>query len=206
MRSRHCRPQTLKIVRRFCGVGVAFAVHSADPVRALVIFLLVLAVVPPTRALAIATATPAEPMPFRKHMLLTDRIKTGHRAFARLLLGGRVVVLAREGSALSITEVPGATTIEVESGRVAITVDRQNLHPEDLIEVRTPHAVVTVPDETLVVDVADGGSTFKPSGLRIEVFPLDRGTGAVVEPPTAVAAEEVVTVAPSTVTDVVATR
>jgi hypothetical protein len=175
-------------------------------VKLLVALILVAWGVLPTRALAVPTATLTEPMPFRKHMVLTDRVKTGDRTFARLLFGGRVMVLARERSTLSITEVPGATTITVESGRVAITVDRQNLHPEDLVEVRTPHAVVTLPAETLVVDVAADVSTFKARAPRVDVFRLEPATGAILEPPTSAAAEEIVTVAPSkAAADVVAT-
>ena len=62
--------------------------------------------------MALATETPSDPLPFRSQMFLTDRVKTGDHNFARLLLGGRVMVLAREGSTLNITEVPGATTID----------------------------------------------------------------------------------------------
>ena len=136
-------------------------------------------------------------IPFRDRTLLTERIATGNHSFARLLLGGRVMVLARQRASLRITEVPGATTVEVERGRVALTVDRENLHPEDLVEVRTPHAVVTVPGDTLIVEVAGAGSTFRVFGARVEVFALDPATGAAVGPPTSVAAEKVVTVGPS---------
>lgn len=152
---------------------------------------------------ALATGEPPDSLPFRKQMFLTDRVKTGDRTFARLLLGGRVMVLAREGSSLRITEVPGATTIEVEGGRIAVTVDRDNLHPEDLVEVRTPHAVATVPGDTLIVEVARAASSFTVFGARVEVFRLDPGTGAVLEPPTALVGESAVTVgAAPTATDV----
>jgi hypothetical protein len=171
-------------------------VHSTRDVHTLLAGLL----------LALAAGTPADPQPFRGQMLLTERIETRDRAFARLLFGGRVMILAREGALLSITEVPGATTIEIESGRVAVTVDRENLHPEDLVEVRTPHAVVTVPSDTLVVEVAEA-STFMAVGRHVEVFRLDPVTGAVLEPPTVAAADELMTVKPSvTSTGVVANR
>ena len=186
--------------------------HSTFSVRTVLGFLLVVALSSPVLAderldavpviVALATATPADPMPYRTQMLLTDRVKTGDRSFARLLLGGRVMILAREGTSLSITEVPGAITVEVESGRIAVTVDRENLHPEDLIEVRTPHAAVSVPTDTLVVEVGVAASTFMVLGTRVEVFPLDPLTGAVVEPPTMLDSEEVVTVGPVTPTDV----
>jgi len=106
------------------------------------------------------------------------------------------MILAREESRLSITEVAGATTIHVERGRVAVTVDRDNLHPEDLVEVRTPHAVVTVPGGTLVVQVAEA-STFTAVGRSVDVFRVDPISGAAVEPPTNVTANEVATVEPA---------
>jgi hypothetical protein len=179
-----------------CGVGLASAVHSTRGVN--ILFAGVL--------LALAAGTPPDPQPFRSQMLLTERIETRDRVFARLLFGGRVMILAREGSLLSITEVPGATTIEVESGRVAVTVDRDNLHPEDLVEVRTPHAVVTVPSDTLVVEVGEA-STFTPVGRHVEIFRLDPATGAALEPPTVAAADELLTVEPPMMsTGVVANR
>ena len=146
--------------------------------------------------LALATGTPSDPQPFRSQIRMTERIDTRDRLFARLLFSGRVMILAREDSLLSITEVARATTIEVHSGRVAVTVDRENLHPEDLVEVRTPHAVVTVPGSTLVVQVADA-STFTAVGRPVEVFRLDPVSGAALEPPTVAAPSELVTVEPS---------
>jgi hypothetical protein len=191
-------------------------VHLAFSVRTLVAFLIVAAVASPVLAgerlaaapvmVALATSTPADPAPYRTQMSLTDRVKTGDRSFARLLLGGRVMILAREGTSLRITEVPGAITVEVEAGRIAVTVDRENLHPEDLIEVRTPHAVVSVPADTLVVEVAAAASTFTVLGTRVEVFPLDPVTGAAVEPPTLLDSDEVATVGPSTTPTDVASR
>jgi hypothetical protein len=115
-------------------------------------------------------------------------------------------VLARDESVLSITEVNGAATIAVEGGRVAVTVDRGNLALEDLVEVRTPHATVTVPSGTLVVQVADV-STFTSMGGAIEVFRLDRLGGAALEPLAVVAANETVTVEPGSLSSgVIANR
>jgi hypothetical protein len=198
---------------------MAFVVHATAAVRisAACLFLAAVALTAPVAAqeasgvqpvmVALATATPSDPLPVQGQTLLTDRVKTGDRSFARLLLGGRVVLLARENSWLRITEVPGAVTIEVQSGRIAVTVDRENLHPEDLVAVRTPHAVATVPDDTLVVEVRSAASTFTVSGARVDVFPVDPVTREAVEPPTSATAEHVVTVYPSTTPpDVVATR
>ena len=183
--------QRLRSVRALVAVLWLIAVALAGPVTA--------GERPETAPVMVSLATAAqpEPIPFRDRTLLTERIATGNHSFARLLLGGRVMVLARQRASLRITEVPGATTVEVERGRVALTVDRENLHPEDLVEVRTPHAVVTVPGDTLIVEVAGAGSTFRVFGARVVVFALDPATGAAVGPPTSVAGEKVVTVGPS---------
>ena len=146
--------------------------------------------------IALAETTPTAPRPVNGRIQLTERIEARDRVFARLLFGGRVMILAREESRLSITEVAGATTIQVERGRVAVTVDRDNLHPEDLVEVRTPHAVVTVPGGTLVVQVAEA-STFTAVGRSVDVFRVDPISGAAVEPPTNVTANEAATVEPA---------
>lgn len=146
--------------------------------------------------IALAETTPTAPRPVKSRVQLTERIEARDRVFARLLFSGRVMILAREESRLSITEVAGATTIQVERGRVAVTVDRDNLHPEDLVEVRTPHAVVTVPGGTLVVQVAEA-STFTAVGRSVDVFRVDPISGAAVEPPTNVTANEVATVEPA---------
>ena len=144
--------------------------------------------------------------PFTRPSLLTEHIEARAPLFARLLFRGRVMIFAREGARLSIREVSSAATIEVERGRVAITVDRDNLHPEDLIEVRTPHAAAIVPAETVVVDVADV-STFTAVRRSVDVFRVDPASGAVIEPPTVAAADEVVTVGPVPLsTGVIATR
>lgn len=151
----------------------------------------------PADAVLVALAdAPADPRLFKSHIGLTERVEASDRVFARLLFGGRVMILGREGSLLSIREVSGAITIEVESGRVAVTVDRENLAPEDLVEVRTPHAVVRVPSSTLVVEVADT-SLFTAIGRALDVFRLDPVSGAALEPPTVVAADEPVTVEPA---------
>jgi hypothetical protein len=153
--------------------------------------------------LALARVGDAEP-PAPRDMGVADHITTGDRTFARLLLGGRVLLLARDSAVLTITEVPGAATIRVSSGRVAVTVDRENLHPEDLVEILTPHAVVGVPAETLVADVDGDASTFTALGAKVDVFALDPVTGGVARLPIPVGSNEAVTVARAPATDVAA--
>lgn len=191
--------------------------HAAYGVKRRVVYLVAVALALPgaVRAeerpaeailVALANPRPVDRYAASGQIHLTERVQARAGIFARLLFNGRVMILAREGALLRITEVLGATTIHVDSGRVAVTVDRENLHPEDLVEVRTPHAVVTVPSSTLVVEVADA-STFTAVGRPIDVFRLDPVSGLVLEPPSAVAADELLTVEATRVSEgVVANR
>ena len=173
--------------------------HSALGVKTLLAVLLVVPVgLPRTLSadeqrpagaalIALADLPSRDVWPLKTQVHLTERIDVDDRIFARLLFGGRVMIVARAGARLRITEVAGASTIEVQQGRVAVTVDRQKLHSEDLVELRTPHAVVTVPSSTVIVEVAEA-SSFTTIGRPVEVFRLDPVTGAAREPPPVAAA------------------
>src|SRR5438045_2025922 len=60
------------------------------------------------------------PLKFRDEVLLRDQIATGDKSLARMLLGGKAVVTVRERSVITITEIPGRTTLELESGKFAL--------------------------------------------------------------------------------------
>ncbi|PYM93198.1 MAG: hypothetical protein DME04_12720 [Candidatus Rokuibacteriota bacterium] len=109
-----------------------------------------------------------QPLKFKDDVFLNDRVVTGDRSLARLLLGGRAVVTIRERSALTITEVPGRSTIELDSGKIAVAVAKDRMRPGDQIEVKTPNAIAAVRGTVFVVEVirttadasgAQGGTT-----------------------------------------------
>ena len=100
--------------------------------------------------------------------MLNDRVVAGDRSLARLLLGGRAVVTVRERSALTITQIPSRTTIDLDSGKIAVAVAKDRMQPGDQIEVKTPNAVAAVRGTVFVVEVirstadasgAQGGTT-----------------------------------------------
>jgi hypothetical protein len=185
------------------GARLALAVHSPLGVKRLAALVLVVPTALPSVAcgqdgsvqVALAEPIAVDARPVSRQGHFTERIEARGRLVARLLFGGRVMVLARDESVLNITEVKGASTIAVERGRVAVTVDRAHLELEDLVEIRTPHAAVTVPSGTLVVGVADV-STFTSMGCAVEVFRLERLGSAAPEPSVVVTANETATVAP----------
>jgi len=95
---------------------------------------------------------------FKDDVFLNDRIVTDDRSVVRLLLGGKALVTVRERSTLTITELPGRSTIDLDSGKVAVAVDRDKMRPGDTIEVKTPNAVAAVRGTVFVVEVARAAS------------------------------------------------
>ena len=74
----------------------------------------------------------------------------------------------RERSALTITEVPGRSTIDLDSGKVAVAVAKDKMRPGEQIEVKTPNAVAAVRGTVFIAEVirasasannAQGGTT-----------------------------------------------
>ena len=90
---------------------------------------------------------------FRDDVFLQDRVVTGDQSFARLLLGGKAVISIRERSAVTITEVPGRSTVEIESGKIALSVARHRMVPGEVINIKTPNAVAGVRGTVVVAQV-----------------------------------------------------
>ncbi len=117
-----------------------------------------------------ARTTAAQPvaLKFKDDVFVNDRVVTGDRSLARLLLGGKAVVTVRERSALTITEVPGRSTIDLDSGKVAVAVAKDKMQPGEQVEVKTPNAVAAVRGTVFIAEVvratasadnAQGGTT-----------------------------------------------
>jgi hypothetical protein len=99
---------------------------------------------------------------FKDDVFQNDRIVTRERSIVRLLLGGKAVVTVRESSALTITEVPGKSTIELQTGKIAVAVAKDRMRPGESVEVKTPNAVAAVRGTTFVVEVE--GTTAQAGG------------------------------------------
>ena len=67
-------------------------------------------------------ALPPQPLKFKDDVFVDDKVTTGDRSLARMLLGGKAVVTVRERSVLTITEVPGKATIDLSAGKIAVAV------------------------------------------------------------------------------------
>ena len=134
-------------------------------------------------AAVVRTAAPqGTPLKPKADVFLRDLVTTGEQSKAQMLLGGKARVTMREQSALRITELPGATTIEISSGILKLATDKDKMKPGDRIDVKAPNAVTAVRGTTIVVEVSQtpSGPTTRVSVLSgfVEVTPIDPVTGA----------------------------
>ena len=105
----------------------------------------------------VALAAPV-PLKFKDEVFLQDTVTTGDRSLARMLLGGKAVVTVRERSVLTITEVPGRSTLELESGKFALAVAREKMRPGEEIQIRTPNAIAGVRGTVVITEVHRQGA------------------------------------------------
>ena len=105
-----------------------------------------------------AGASASVPLKFKDSVFERDRINTAENSIVKVLMGGRAVVTVRELSVLTITEDLGKTTINLESGKIAVAVAKQRMKPGERLEVHTPNAVAAVRGTVFVVEVARQGA------------------------------------------------
>ena len=105
-----------------------------------------------------AAGMAATPLKFKDSIFERDRINTAENSIVKVLMGGRAVVTVRELSVLTITEDLGKTTINLESGKIAVAVAKQRMKPGEKLEVHTPNAVAAVRGTVFVVEVARQGA------------------------------------------------
>jgi hypothetical protein len=113
------------------------------------------------------TARQPLPLRFRDDVFVNDRIVTGDQSLARMLLGGKAVVTVRERSALTITEVPGKSTITLDSGKIALNVGREKMKPGEEIEVRTPNAVAGVRGTVFITEVVRASASLDAADTAV---------------------------------------
>src|SRR5215510_5539383 len=105
-----------------------------------------------------AASSSTLPLKFKDSIFERDRINTAENSIVKVLMGGRAVVTVRELSVLTITEDLGRTTINLESGKIAVAVAKQRMKPGEKLEVHTPNAVAAVRGTVFVVEVARQGA------------------------------------------------
>src|SRR2546427_864872 len=125
-------------------------------------------------------ATSPAPLKFKDDVLLNDRVTTGDKGFARMLLGGKAIVTARERSVITITEVPGVSTIDLVSGRISVAVVKSRMRPGEVVEIKTPNAVSGIRGTIVVAEVVGGVSTITVLRGLVDVYRRDPVTGNAV--------------------------
>lgn len=133
---------------------------------------------------------------FKDDVYVQDRIITGERSLVRVLLGGKATVTARERSVLTITETPGASTITLDEGRIAVAVSKGLMKPGEIVEIKTPNAVSAIRGTVVVAEVVPGPlvrSTITVLRGLVDVTRLE--TGQRVGPKVDVGALQAITVA-----------
>jgi hypothetical protein len=114
---------------------------------------------------------------FRDEVMLQDRIVTGEQSLARILLGGKAVITVRERSIVTITDSPRVSTVDVESGTIALAVAKERMRPGDSIQLRTPNAVAGIRGTVVIAEVtrhgADTSTRFTLLTGVIDVLRLD---------------------------------
>jgi hypothetical protein len=121
-----------------------------------------------------------QPLKFKDDVFVDDKVTTGDQSIARMLLGGKAVVTVRERSTLTITEVPGKATIDLQAGKIALAVAKDKMRPGESIEIRAATAVAGIRGTVVVAEVsgvsAQVGGAAGPTGTlwvlkgQIEAF------------------------------------
>ncbi|MBI2490935.1 MAG: FecR domain-containing protein [Candidatus Rokubacteria bacterium] len=140
---------------------------------------------------------------FQDPIFLRDRIATMDEALVRLLVGEKAVVTIRERSVVVITEIPGVSTVDVGSGKVAVAVAREKLQSGELVEIRTPNAIAGVRGTVVLAEVSPPGagptrSTFTVLSGSVHIVHFDPVSKRPLAPPVALGANQRLAVAGAT--------
>ncbi len=134
---------------------------------------------------------------FKDDVFFHDTITTGEHSLARVLLGGKSIVTVRERSAVTISEAPGRSFIDLQSGKVGVAVAHERMVGGESLDIRTPTAVVGIRGTVVVAEVtcASAGACQAPDTTnfymlrgRGEVQQLDPASGSPIGPPRVLAA------------------
>jgi TonB family protein len=88
-----------------------------------------------------AGAVPLKP---GDEVVLQDTITTAAGARVDMQIGGAMEVALRERSTMTISEVSGRPSVDLEVGQLTLVVHGERLRPAETIDVRTPNAVATL--------------------------------------------------------------
>jgi len=98
------------------------------------------------------TSNEMSTLQFKDSLFDHDRIGTGERSSARLLLGGKALVTVRELSSLTIAEQPDRAGLRLTEGTVALAVAGQRMRPDESIDIHLPNAVASARGAVLIAE------------------------------------------------------
>src|SRR5690349_5869708 len=126
-------------------------------------------------SLAVLRTPQREParLALKDDVFVNDRLSTGDRSLARVLLGGKAVVALRERSTVTLPERPGHATVTLGSGKAAVAVAHEKMKPGELVEIRTPNAVCGIRGTVVIAEVLP--ALVQGGGIRT-TFYVVRGT------------------------------
>ena len=136
-----------------------------------------------------AAATQPVTLKYKDDVYVRDRIVTREQSLARMLLHGKAVVTVRERSSLTITELPNRVSIDLQAGKFALAVAKEQMRPGEVIEIRTPNAVAAVRGSVIVTEVVETPPQAPPISTMyvltgaLDAQPADPGTRAPLGTP-----------------------
>jgi len=98
------------------------------------------------------TSNEMSTLKFKDSLFDHDRIGTGERSSARLLLGGKALVTVQELCSLTIAEQPGGADLRLTGGTVTLAVAGQRMRPDETVDVHLPNAVASARGAVLIVE------------------------------------------------------
>src|SRR6185295_1319649 len=100
------------------------------------------------------------PLKFKDSVLLGDKINTGEESIVKLLMGGKALLTIRELSVFTVTESPGRSTVDIQSGKMVLSIVKSKMKPGETIEVKTPNAIAAVRGTVFFVEVSGSTASF----------------------------------------------
>jgi len=98
------------------------------------------------------TSNEMSTLTFKDSLFDHDRIGTGERSSARLLLGGKALVTVRELSSLTTAEQPDRAGLRLTGGTVALAVAGQRMRPDESVDIHLPNAVASARGAVLIAE------------------------------------------------------
>ena len=140
-------------------------------------------------AVAARRAGASVPLKVGDEVVIADLITTAAGARVTMVLGGRATVVVEERATLKLTEIPGSASLDLYVGRLEVTLDGAQLRPREVVDVRTPNAIATVPGTRMIVETIPPARPGGPLVTHVDV--LDGLTSVMAIPGTVGSAIEI---------------